>query len=130
MPNRLLRNAVCWLALSQGRSPYRWDFRAAINQRTAPENQSADAVWLTKTDIVLSEGTPQPIPFETGEVTIGEPLPVADYCAHRRGRVAHCTNCYAPMEGRLDHVAVKLGDHVEAGAKLALIRSGYGDAPA
>lgn len=90
------------------------------HQKTSPPTPFR----LTKTDIVLSEGTPQPIPFETGEVTIGEPLPLPPITARIAAVESRTAPSYAPMEGRLDHVAVKLGDHVEAGAKLALIRSG------
>lgn len=79
---------------------------------------------LTKTEVTLAEGTPQPIPFETGEVLLGEPLSLPPITARIVAAESRTAPSYAPMEGRLDHVAVKLGDHVEAGAKLALIRSG------
>ena len=73
LPSRLLRNAVCWLASSQGAHRIAGIFVLQSikgqHQKTSPPTPFR----LTKTDIVLSEGTPQPIPFETGEVTIGEP---------------------------------------------------------
>lgn len=89
-----------------------------------PRPSEPPAFRLTKTEVSLAEGTPQPIPFETGEVTLGEPLPLPPITARIVAVESRTAPSYAPMEGRLDHVAVKLGDHVEAGAKLALIRSG------
>ena len=91
---------------------------------TAGRPTEPPAFQLTKTDIVLRDGVAQPLPFETGEATLGEPLPMPPITARIAAVESRTAPSYAPMEGRIDHVAVKLGEHVEVGAKLALIRSG------
>lgn len=90
----------------------------------AHRNAEPAGFTVTKTDVLLKPGVPQPIPFETGEATLGDPLPMPPITARIAAVESRTAPSFAPMEGRIDHVAVKLGDHVEVGTKLALIRSG------
>lgn len=79
---------------------------------------------VDKSGVQIAPGAPQPIPFETAEVTIGAPLPLPAVTARIATIEALTAPAYAPLEGRIDHVVVKLGEVVTAGARLALVRSG------
>lgn len=74
--------------------------------------------------ITLSPQVPQPIPFETAEAKLGPPLPLPPITARIVTIESHTSPAYAPLEGRMDHVEVRLGESISAGAKLALVRSG------
>lgn len=74
--------------------------------------------------ITLSSHIPQPIPFVTAEAKLGAPLPLPPITARIATIEAHTSPAYAPLEGRIDHVEVRLGETVAVGAKLALVRSG------
>lgn len=75
-------------------------------------------------EIVLKSSTVQPIPFETAEVAAGPRLPLPPLTARIAAVESRTAPSFAPLEGRIDHVAVRLGERVAAGAHLALIRSG------
>lgn len=79
---------------------------------------------VSQHEVQLTAGVAQPIPFETAEVQAGEPLPLPPITARVAAIESLTAPSYAPLEGRVDHVAVRLGDRVAQGAQLALIRSG------
>lgn len=77
-----------------------------------------------QSEVVLHPGTPQPIPFETAAVILGPRLPLPPLTARVAAVESRTAPSFAPLDGRIDHAAVRLGEHVEAGAHLALVRSG------
>ncbi len=76
------------------------------------------------TDITLAKGTPQPIPFETEPVQLGPALSLPPVTARIAALEVNTAPAYAPLDSRIDHVIVKLGEAVAAGSRLALLRSG------
>lgn len=90
-----------------------------------PQGAASPASFaVSKLDVQLAAHVPQPIPFETAEVQMGPPLPLPPITARIATLESHTAPAYAPLEGRVDHVVVKLGESVTAGARLALVRSG------
>lgn len=75
-------------------------------------------------EVQLAQGVTQPLPFETAVVEAGAPLPLPPITARIAAVESRTAPSYAPLDGRVDHVVVRLGDPVAAGARLALIRSG------
>lgn len=75
-------------------------------------------------EIQIPESATQPLPFETAAVQTGAPLPLPPMTARIAAVESRTAPSYAPLEGRIDHVVVRLGEQVAAGARLALIRSG------
>lgn len=75
-------------------------------------------------EVRLTQDVTQPLPFETAAVEAGTPLPLPPITARIAAVESRTAPSYAPLDGRVDHVAVRLGDSVAAGARLALIRSG------
>ncbi|MBL8631580.1 MAG: efflux RND transporter periplasmic adaptor subunit [Myxococcales bacterium] len=86
-------------------------------------NSSAYRIAGRKSITLLAQ-VPQPIPFETAEAKLGAPLPLPPITARIVTIESHTSPAYAPLEGRIDHVEVRLGETVAVGARLALVRSG------
>lgn len=78
----------------------------------------------TKSEVALRSGVPQPIPFETAQVKSGPMLPLPPMTARVAAIESKTAPTYAPVDGRIDHVVVRVGEHVKEGEHLALIRSG------
>lgn len=55
---------------------------------------------------------------------LGAPLPLPQITARIVTIESNTAPAYTPLEGRVDHVVVKLGEVVAAGTQLALVRSG------
>lgn len=90
-----------------------------------PKPQPALPPFLaSRTEVTLRKDLPQPITFETAEVKSAEPLPLPPITARVVAVESRTAPSFAPLDGRIDHVAVRLGEHVAAGAHLALVRSG------
>lgn len=79
---------------------------------------------VARPEVRLAEGVAQPLPFETAEVQAGAPLPLPPITARIAAVESRTAPSFAPLDGRIDHVVVSLGDQVAAGAHLAIIRSG------
>ncbi len=90
----------------------------------APTGNSAPPFTRSPQEIALAKGTPQPIPFETEPVQLGQALSLPPVTARIAALEVNTAPSYAPLDSRIDHVVVKLGETVAAGARLALLRSG------
>lgn len=62
----------------------------------AHRNAEPAGFTVTKTDVVLKPGVPQPIPFETGEVTLGDPLPMPPITARIAAVESRTAPSFAP----------------------------------
>ncbi|MBL9007195.1 MAG: efflux RND transporter periplasmic adaptor subunit [Myxococcales bacterium] len=87
-------------------------------------SSQAPAFSRTKQDVVLRQDVPQPIPFEIEAVQLGPALSLPPVTARIAALEANTAPAYAPLESRVDHVLVKLGETVAGGSRLALLRSG------
>jgi cobalt-zinc-cadmium efflux system membrane fusion protein len=65
-----------------------------------------------------------PISFETALVKQGEPLPLPRMTARISTVEALTSPSFAPLSGRVVESRVHLGDHVEKGQQLVLVRTG------
>jgi cobalt-zinc-cadmium efflux system membrane fusion protein len=65
-----------------------------------------------------------PIRFETAAVKQGEPLPLPKMTARISTVEALTSPSFAPLSGRVVESRVHLGDHVEKGQQLVLVRTG------
>ena len=65
-----------------------------------------------------------PFHFETLPVKEGPPLSRTPVTARVADIETRTSPCFAPLEGRIERVAVRLGDSVPQGGRLALVRSG------
>ncbi len=90
----------------------------------APPRDATPPFTVGKPDVRLAPHIQQPIPFETEVVQLGAPLPLPPITARIVTIESNTAPAYAPLEGRVDHVVVKLGEVVAAGTQLALVRSG------
>ena len=100
-------------------------FTAALLLRPAKHtDHCGPSFTVAQKQIQLAAGVAQPIPFETAEVQTGAPLPLPPVTARVTAIESLTAPSYAPLDGRIDHVAVRLGDRVAEGARLALILSG------
>ncbi|MFO0577742.1 MAG: efflux RND transporter periplasmic adaptor subunit [Polyangia bacterium] len=82
------------------------------------------AFTASQKEVVLASGAVQPIPFETAEAVLGPRLPLPPLTARVAAVESRTGPIFAPLDGRIDHAVVRLGEHLAAGARLALIRSG------
>lgn len=89
-----------------------------------PRGARSPGFTTSKGEVLLAQGVAQPLPFETVAVQAGAPLPLPPITARIAAVESRTAPSYAPLDGRVDHVAVRLGEQVAAGAHLALIRSG------
>ncbi len=65
-----------------------------------------------------------PFHFETVPAKEGPPLLRTPVTARVAAIETRTSPCFAPLEGRIERVAVRLGDIVPQGGRLALVRSG------
>lgn len=65
-----------------------------------------------------------PFSFDTAPVELQAPLPPSQVTARVATMETKTAPCYAPLEGRVAEVPVRIGDHVKQGARLMLVRSG------
>ncbi len=91
---------------------------------SAPPREVQPPFVVNKPDVQLAPQVPQPLPFETEAAQLGPPLPLPPITARIVTIESNTAPAYAPLEGRVDHVVVKLGEVVAAGTRLALVRSG------
>jgi cobalt-zinc-cadmium efflux system membrane fusion protein len=77
-----------------------------------------------KAAVVLRPGAPGPLAFETGQVARGAHLPPAPVSARVTTIDASTAPSFAPLDGRVAEVAVRLGDRVKKGDRLVLVRTG------
>lgn len=94
------------------------------SRHVLPPPAAAHGFTVAQREIQIAAGAPQPIPFETAAVELKAPLPMPPITARITAVESNTAPAYAPLEGRIDHVLVKLGQTVSAGAHLALVRSG------
>jgi RND family efflux transporter MFP subunit len=81
------------------------------------------AAFRVENDAVkLQKGIP--MHFETQQAELGAPLPRPPVTARVTTIESRTAPTFAPLEGRVEKSAVALGDKVEKGAHLVLIRSG------
>lgn len=78
----------------------------------------------SKNEVVLRPGLVQPIPFDLAEARLGPRLPLPPLTARVVALEPRTAPSFAPLDGRIERATVRPGDHVAAGDRLALIRSG------
>lgn len=88
-----------------------------------PRLAAPPAYSVEKESVRLRSG-PSPLHFETVPVKEGPPLPRAPATARVAAVETRTSPSYAPLEGRIERVVVRLGDSVPQGGRLALVRSG------
>jgi membrane fusion protein, heavy metal efflux system len=69
-------------------------------------------------------GVGVPMRFVTAPVTLGSPLPRTPVTARVSTIESLTAPSFAPLDGRVAEVAVRIGDRVKEGDKLVLVRSG------
>jgi len=89
----------------------------AAPPRTPAVSVEGDALRLPPE---ASEG----VRFETETAKESAPLPRPPVTARVAAVETRTAPSFAPLAGRIERVAVRLGDHVEVGARLVLVRSG------
>ncbi|MCC6647709.1 MAG: efflux RND transporter periplasmic adaptor subunit [Polyangiaceae bacterium] len=75
-------------------------------------------------DGVTLAGQGAPLSFDTRRVELGPPLPRQPVTARVATIDARTGPSFAPLDGRVTRVAVRLGDRVKEGDKLVLVQSG------
>jgi len=65
-----------------------------------------------------------PFSFDTAPVELSAPLPPSQVTARVATMESKTAPCYAPLEGRIAEVSVRIGDRVKQGQRLMLVRSG------
>lgn len=90
-----------------------------------PPSESGDGAFAVEHDVVkMKPGAPPPLSFVTVPVEEGPPLPRPADIARVAAVETRSTASFAPLEGRIERIAVVLGDRVKAGQRLVLVRSG------
>jgi cobalt-zinc-cadmium efflux system membrane fusion protein len=90
---------------------------AAANGAPFKVDAKGGSVTLGKTS------GPTLLKFDTGTAEMGTPLPRPPVTGRVTTVEALTSPAFAPLEGRIERVAVRLSDKVEKGSKLALIKS-------
>ncbi|MFO0579390.1 MAG: efflux RND transporter periplasmic adaptor subunit [Polyangia bacterium] len=93
-----------------------------LHERPLPP--SPPPFQTSKSEVVLRPGLVQPIPFDLAEARLGPRLPPAPLTARVVALEPRTAPSFAPLDGRIERAAVRPGDHVAAGDRVALIRSG------
>lgn len=75
-------------------------------------------------DVVKLPSRTVPIRFDTAVVEESTPLPSIPYTARVVTINSHTAPSYAPLDGRITEVPVRLGDRVKKGDRLVFVRSG------
>ena len=87
----------------------------AVPRSPSPYQIEADAVRLR---------APGPFRFDTAVAESGPPLSRPPVTARVSTREQLTAPSFAPLDGRVAEVAVRIGDHVKQGDKMVLVRSG------
>jgi cobalt-zinc-cadmium efflux system membrane fusion protein len=91
---------------------------------TRSEPPAPQSTYQVEKDLVsLVPGTSQPVRFGTATATLDAPLPVPSLTARVVTVQTLTAPSFAPLPGRVADVRVRMGDRVEQGAKLALVRT-------
>lgn len=96
-------------------------FAAACS--TPSGGPSANAFRIEKDEVRMEQGAPQPVRFVTAAAERGAPLPLPPVVARVATLDQRTAPSFAPLDGRVVEVRVRLGDHVERGDKLVQVRT-------
>lgn len=80
-------------------------------------------VHVGQGEVQLDPRAPQPLPMQTVRAAAGPPLPPPAVTGRVASIEARTAPSFAPLPGRVERVAVALGDTVRAGARIVLVRS-------
>lgn len=98
---------------------------AVVTATKAPAKVAAPApAFVAVPGGVAVKPEASPIKFETVVVSLGAPLPRPPVTARVATIESRTSPSFAPLDGRVAEVAVRLGDTVKQGDKLVLVRSG------
>jgi membrane fusion protein, heavy metal efflux system len=86
--------------------------------------EPAPTFQVDKDAVRLVSSAPLPFKFETALVEVGPPLQRAGVTARVQTVDALTAPSFAPLDGRVLEVAVKIGDHVKEGDHLVMVASG------
>jgi cobalt-zinc-cadmium efflux system membrane fusion protein len=91
---------------------------------TRSEHAVPPSAYQVENDLVsLAPGAHQPVRFGTAAATLDAPLPVPPLTARVATVQTLTAPSFAPLPGRVVDVRVRMGDRVEQGTKLALVRT-------
>jgi cobalt-zinc-cadmium efflux system membrane fusion protein len=122
---QMKRNASPWLALVLGALLGAGATAAALLSRPVPAPSApAAATFRVEKDAIRIPPGPGIVRFETTQVREDVPLPSIPYTARVVTIDSHTAPSYAPLEGRVAEVSVRLGDRVKKGDRLVFVRSG------
>jgi membrane fusion protein, heavy metal efflux system len=85
---------------------------------------TADSSYKIDGDKLVLAPNAVPMKFETSPVELGAPLPRSPVTARVTTVEARTGPSFAPLDGRVVEVAVRIGDHVKQGDRLVMVRSG------
>ena len=91
----------------------------ACGTNTPAKAESAFSVHDSTVDVMLKV----PITFDVAEVRVGPGLPLPPVTARITTVEALTSPSFAPLSGRVVEAKVHLGDHVERGQQLVLVRT-------
>lgn len=92
--------------------------------RHAPAPAAPPAVVIDGDNLRLPPESMDAVRFTTEIAQESAPLPRPPVTARVAAVETRTAPSFAPLAGRVERVAVRLGDHVETGARLVLVRSG------
>lgn len=97
---------------------------AALAACARPSSDAAPAAFEVEKDAVrFAPGAPRPLRFTTVPAEAGAPLPEPPVVGRVTTIDARTAPSFAPLDGRVVEVRVRLGDHVKAGDKLVQVRT-------
>lgn len=95
----------------------------ALWTRPAPPLPALPPYTVDKTRIAVNDRSRMPVRIETAKVAMREPLVSSPVSARVTTIESRTAPSYAPLDGRIAEVRVRLGDHVKQGDRLLLVRS-------
>jgi membrane fusion protein, heavy metal efflux system len=100
---------------------------AAVTYSLVPKPKPAAITtnfWVEGSAVHLRKGASHPVKFITEPVKLGTRLAPAPVAARVTTLESRTAPSFAPLDGRVEKVAVRIGDRVKAGDKLVQVRSG------
>jgi cobalt-zinc-cadmium efflux system membrane fusion protein len=94
------------------------------SSKTKPHAEAPPPAFQIDKDSVKLAASAVPMRFETAVVISGPPLQRAPVTARVQTVEALTAPSFAPLDGRVVEVPVKIGDHVKEGDHLMMVASG------
>jgi cobalt-zinc-cadmium efflux system membrane fusion protein len=97
---------------------------ATVVARSHEHHTTSEPSFKVDGDALKLKPSVVPMKFETAAVELGTPLPRSPVTARVATVESRTGPSFAPLDGRVVEVAVRIGDHVKQGDRLVMVRSG------